>query len=1067
MDPLSDRAVELALEHWGIRAVVAAPLPGERDRNVRLGTADGQSYVLKIAAADETPDVLDLQHTALARLAAQDLPYRFPRPLPTADGSTVVAVPESALGAALVGREDAIMAALFSPARSATEREGGGGGEGEGAGGAGADGAAVRLVRVLEWVPGRPLSKTRPTTPALLQDVGAMLASVDRALAGLTHPAVDRELYWNLTGGRALVERRIEEVGDVAHRALVARHLRHFDEHAGPRLAELRTGPIHGDANDWNVLVGGPADRFEPRTATGLVDFGDMVTGWLVGEAAIAGAYAMLGRAHPIEALGAVARGYHAVLPLREAEVDLLYPLAVLRLCMSVVLAAKQRRERPDNEYLSVTEAPAWAALETLNAVHPRLAAYTLRDACGLEPCPAGGRVSTWLRENGGGSAPVLDPDPRTAASVVIDLSVDAEGLERLRGRDDDAAAWTRVIGDRMRDAGASIAVGRWNEARRWYASYLFRVETDEGPDWRTVHVGIDLFAPAGTVVRAPLDGSVAAVRDNAGHLDYGPTLVLRHEPGGGDVVFHTLYGHLAPEVLTSLTPGQEVRAGQAVAAVGAPPGNGGWAPHLHFQVIADLLDRDGDFPGVARPSERALWCSICPDPNLLLRIPHVEPAREPDDAALAERRKASLGPSLSLSYHRPIHVVRGSMQHLYDADGRAYLDCVNNVAHVGHSHPRVVEAMARQAAVLNTNTRYLHGKILEYAERLTALLPEPLSVVYLVCSGSEANELALRIARAHTRRRDVVVLGGAYHGNTSSLVEMSPYKFEGPGGFPRPAHVHVAAMPDPYRGVFRGDGAGSRYAADVGRALAEAAAGDPGEAGVRAGAAAFFHESLLSCGGQVPLPRGYLRDAYARVRDAGGVCVADEVQVGFGRVGDAFWGFELQEVVPDVVTLGKPIGNGHPLGAVVTTPALAASFANGMEYFNTFGGNPVSCAAGLAVLDVIADEDLQQHARATGAHLSTGLRELMRRHVIIGDVRGPGLFVGVELVLDREGREPAPRHAAHLVQRMRDHGVLMSTDGPDHNVLKIKPPLPFDSADADRVVETMDRILDEDAFRL
>ncbi len=404
---------------------------------------------------------------------------------------------------------------------------------------------------------------------------------------------------------------------------------------------------------------------------------------------------------------------------------------------------------------------------------------------------------------------------------------------------------------------------------------------------------------------------------------------------------------------------------------------------------------------------------------------------------------------------------MRGAGAFLYDPTGRAYLDMVNNVAHVGHGHPRVARAGARQMSVLNTNTRYLHPSILRYAARLTATLPEPLSVCFFVCSGSEANELALRMARAATGGHDVVVVDGAYHGNTQTLVDVSPYKSNGPGGSGVPPWVRAVPMPDDYRGLYRREdpARGEKFAGHV-RNAAEAIRSGGGRP------AAFLCESLLSCGGQIELPPGYLAAAYRHAREAGAVCIADEVQVGFGRVGTHFWGFQTQGVVPDIVTMGKPIGNGHPLAAVVTTPAIAAAFANGMEYFNTFGGNPVSCEIGLAVLDVIDEEGLQQRALVVGGRFKEGLTRLMDRHPIAGDVRGLGLFLGIELVLDRGTRAPAAAQATYVVERMKDHGILVSTDGPDHNVIKMKPPLPFSEADADRAVAAYDRILSEDFVR-
>lgn len=303
-----------------------------------------------------------------------------------------------------------------------------------------------------------------------------------------------------------------------------------------------------------------------------------------------------------------------------------------------------------------------------------------------------------------------------------------------------------------------------------------------------------------------------------------------------------------------------------------------------------------------------------------------------------------------------------------------------------------------------------------------------------------------------------MVVVDVAYHGNTSALIDISPYKFNGPGGAGKPAHVQVVPMPDTYRGQFKADDphAGEQYARFVQQAIEQIRE-------QQRNVAAFICESMPGCGGQIVLPPDYLEKAYRHTRNAGGVCIADEVQTGFGRVGTHFWAFETQGVVPDIVTMGKPIGNGHPLAAVVTTPAIAASFANGMEYFNTFGGNPVSCAVGMAVLDVIEQEQLQTHAWQVGSHLLLALRSLMEKHPLIGDVRGLGLFVGIELVRNRETLAPAPEQAFYIANRMRDRGILLSTDGPFHNVLKIKPPLVLTQQNADQLVSTMNAILDED----
>ena len=640
------------------------------------------------------------------------------------------------------------------------------------------------FMRMLTWAEGTCFADAYPHSDELLASLGRALGRIDRALDGFTHPAAHRALHWDIRNAGLARQ----------HLPLLPRHRRRivdagFAEWERIDWRTLRAGIIHGDANDHNILVA--AGR-----VVSILDLGDSVHTATICDLAIAIAYAMLGKPDPIAAARCVVEAYHGEYPLTESEAESLLALAVARLCLSVCYSAHHAQTAPHNEYLGVTDAPAWELLERLDEFPAGWARDVVRRACGFR-----------------------------------------------RGR----------------------------------------------------------------------------------------------------------------------TP-----------------------------------------------------------------------------SALLAARRQHLGPSLGLSYQRPLHITHGWRQRLFDSSGRGYLDCVNNVAHVGHCHPRVVDAAARQMRALNTNTRYLHDDLVEYIERLTATLPAPLSVAYLVCSGSEANELALRLARAHTGRSEVIVIDTAYHGNTNALIDISPYKFNGPGGRGKPAHVHVVPTPDPYRSPDRGSG-------DVGDAIRRAS-----------NVAAFFCESALSCAGQVILPAGYLREAFAAVREAGGVCIADEVQTGFGRAGSHFWMFETQNAVPDIVTLGKPIGNGHPMGAVLTTAEIAASFANGMEYFNTFGGNPVSCAVGLAVLDIIRDEGLQENARDTGAYLLQGLKDLAANRSLIGDVRGQGLFLGIELVRSRETREPAEHEAADLVEAAKGRGVLLSTDGPFHNVIKIKPPLVFSRRDADFLLHTI-----------
>lgn len=429
----------------------------------------------------------------------------------------------------------------------------------------------------------------------------------------------------------------------------------------------------------------------------------------------------------------------------------------------------------------------------------------------------------------------------------------------------------------------------------------------------------------------------------------------------------------------------------------------------------------------------------------------------EDDDyEEILNERKKYIGRNLSVSYKKKLKIVKGALQYLYDDKGKTYIDCVNNVSHVGHCHPVVVKTMQRQIATLNTNTRYLNDNIIDFAKAITATLPEKLRVCYFTNSGSEANDLAIRMSRHFTKQKDIIVLDHAYHGTSTVAIEMSPYKFDGKGGFGKMPYIHKAMNPDLYRGQYRYNDqeAGRKYAADVKRIITELSNNGKG-------IAAFICETLLGVGGQIPLPPEYLQEVYNYVREAGGICIADEVQVGFGRVGEKFWGFELQDVVPDIVVLGKPIGNGHPLAAVIVTDEIADAFNNGMEYFNTFGGNPVSMATGLAVLNVIKEEELQRNALETGNFLLNGLSQLMKKHPIIGDVRGHGLFVGVELVKDRITLEPAIPEIDIVVEKMKERGLLISTDGPLHNVLKIKPPVIFSKENAAELVTVLDECLE------
>ncbi len=941
-------------------------LPGERDLNIKV-TSGESTMVLKVYADDDR-EWLELQDRALRHLGGTGL--RTPEPL---------------------HREIVTLS----------------------------DGRVMRLV---SWLDGAPWSAIDPS-PGQSEALGALVARVDRLLSSLEvddgeAAVLRRPFRWNMMQALDL-RRSLSAISDLDVRAACARAFDEFESRGRPALAEFASQPIHKDANENNLIVGGDG--------LGLIDFGDLVLAPRIVGLATAVAYAIATSDDPVRAAVPLVRGYHLQWPLSPGELDVLWLLVRMRLVMSVVNAAEQSAADPDNAYLLISQDVVPRLLIELDQASDYLALSRVREACGFDPSPRARDVRHHLRT--ADRAPILDLGAQRSAW--IDWS---------RGSSDprDSAGVAEFMD------GLDVLAGHYAEDRDVYRGDAFEGEQ------RTVHLGLDLFQPAGSPVFAPYDGTVEIVQARPDKGDYGHVVILRHTTDAG-TPFWTLYGHLAPSILTDLTVGQEVRAGDRIGAIGDEHVNGAWPPHVHVQVLTDLCGMDGEVYGVAPRSETTLWRSICPNPNLMVGIPSGETASDAHPTlgreGIAEQRRVRLSRNLSLNFREPLHIVRGEGAYLFDVQGNAYLDLVNNVAHVGHANPFVTVAATRQMETLNTNTRFLHDAIVEYARSLVATLPDPLSVAFFVNSGSEANDLAIRLARAHTHAQGWVSLRHAYHGHTESVVDISPYKFLGRGGEGARDHVRVAELPDAFRGVHTGPGAGSAYAADFARTLASL--DEP--------LAAFISEGIVSTAGQVTLAEGFLADAYRQTRAAGGVCIADEVQIGLGRVGERFWGFELHDVMPDIVTMGKPLGNGHPLAAVVTTPEIAESFHNGMEYFNTFGGNPVSATIGQAVLDYVLDNRLQAHADALGSYVQEQVRGMRSRHPLIGDVRGHGLFLGIELM--RDGR-PATQEVSDIMEFALRRGVMLSSDGPANNVFKIKPPMVVQREDMDHFLEVLDDAL-------
>ncbi len=1068
----------LLASEWGLSGEVMS-LGSHEDENFLVavrevpGTSRTARYVLKVTAPTTDAEVVAAQSAGLDRLAAAGLPFATPRVVPTLSGAGVVPVP-------------------------------------------GDDGG--HLARVLTWVDGTPLASSGHLAPVVRRGLGGVAGATAAALAGLTHPALDRPFTWDLRAFSPVVSDHVGSVADAGRRSLASAAASSAADALDPLTGSLRLDTIHADVTDLNVVARAGADG--RPVPCGLIDVGDLSTGWVVAEAAVAACSAVAhDLATPLAAVTDVVAGFDAVLPLTDDEVAALWWLVVARSAVLCVTTEHQVVVDPDNAYVAEALEREWASLAALLTVPAEVAHQALRFALGREstpvtvpavtvpvvdppppfwrarasdPAPERARTGTdqfWRAE-------ASDPAPgraRTeeargggdAAGVVVDLSTTSDRLGP--GAWESAEAMGALLG-----ALPPGTVARHGEGRL--------VAPDPTPaEPATVSLGATVVLPVGTEVVAPFPATVTRADPDAGLVVLSP--VLGADPVAPTTTSAPRTGARATDlvlrgVAPAVTTGEEVAVGRAVAHVspvlGAPdvaqqrsvhqePDGTGTAPALGAPEVAQRhavhQERMGTPtadpwpwpahlhvtwapagvvpPRSVRGTEAGAWLACCPGPSDLLGLPPgTATAERPDPAALLARRDAVLARAQEHYWDAPPIVERGWGTRLFDTDGRPYLDAVNNVAVLGHSHPAVTEAVTRQLRRLNTNSRFHYEAAVAYAERLAGLLPDPLDTVFLVNTGSEACDLALRLIRSVTGQPDVLALQGAYHGWTMATDAVSTSLFDNPAALgSRPDWVHLVEAPNTYRGRFRGPAdAGERYAADVDRAIAELAADGRAPAG-------FIAEPLSGNAGGIVLPPGYLAGAYARVRATGGLCVADEVQTGLGRLGDWTWAFESQDVVPDVVTVAKATGNGIACGAVVTTRAIADAFTSEGSFFSSVGGSPVSAAAGLAVLDVIEADGLQAHARTVGAHLRARLDDLVARFPLCGAVHGLGLYLGLELVRDAD-LTPATEEAAAICERARELGVVVQPTGDGANVLKVKPPLVFTVADADLLAGTLEHIL-------
>lgn len=895
-----------------------------------------------------------------------------------------------------------------------------------------ADGAQ-RLVWAVEKLEGQTYAVATPKTLGLAAEIGSMLGAMDADLNGFDHPFLARDCKWNLAHADWIAA-YLECIKDPRRRNILADI---NNEYSTLKLEKLPIQAIHNDANDYNLIVNSGAVR---RHLTGIIDFGDMCAAPRVCELAIAGAYLVLDHDQPERMLAELVRGYHSVNPLTEGEVDLLVPLLRMRLAVSVVNSTLMANENPDDPYVTVSQAPAWRYLEGDNE-HPKLLTARLRAACGFCARQGSDRVLAWLNSERGNFAPVMgiDLSDAPAGSLSVEQSIWPENPFDLPLEE------AAEIG---REFGQGPWLGYYNEPRLIYTAPAFRLGQWAASDRRTVHLAVDVFLPKGSPVFAPLDGKVLVAEYRAGHLDYGGVIILEHQTPDGDA-FYTLYGHLDPNFSENLSVGDHISKGQEFCQLGDVHQNGGWAPHLHFQLALMTDGMDGDWPGVGAPDDMYLWEQVCPNPAVLLNLPDTKTRYEPiQPDGVYQERTAFFASNLSLSYSEPVMLMRGWQHHLFDEWGRPYLDAYNNVPHVGHAHPRIRAVAAAQLGRMNSNTRYLHPAQTALAEKVLSKMPDGLDTVFLVNSGTEANELALRLCRAHTGAKGMVTPDHGYHGNTTGVIDISAYKFNAKGGVGQADWVELVDLPDMYRGT-------GGFADQVGPAIETLAAKGQGVAG-------FIAETFPSVAGQIIPPPNYLKTVYKQIRAAGGICIADEVQTGLGRLGEYYFGFEQQGVVPDIVVMGKPIGNGHPVGVLVTRREIADSFATGPEFFSTFGGSNLSCVIAKEVLDIVDDEELQANARNMGDSLLAGLRDLAETSPHIGDVRGMGLFCGVDLIEDKTSKTEATDLCQYVKNRMRENRILIGSEGPKDNVLKIRPPLTIDAEGVEMIVSTLAGILAE-----
>jgi 4-aminobutyrate aminotransferase-like enzyme/Ser/Thr protein kinase RdoA (MazF antagonist) len=899
----------------------------------------------------------------------------------------------------------------------------------------GLDGALTQrwngfAVRRSEFAPGEPLVDAGYLAPVVLAEFGALAAASVNALAPLGHPGLDRPQMWDMRVAYEQTTALAPSIADAALRGRVLRAAAKADAALAPFAAGLPVQAIHGDLTDDNVMgTRGDDSRLHPHT---VLDLGDLGLGWRVAELAVC-ASSMLHHEpqRPLRVIETIA-AFHRDAPLSVAEARAVWPLVVLRAALLVASGWRQLEIDGDNDYARERIAGEQAIFDAATLLPLVEMTEHVLVAVGIDE--GGFDAADLAAEAEVAPLASLLPD-LTGRVAVIDPGVESAALDGGRWLREDAEE--ELIAEAI-ELGVAVAVMPYGAFR------LTRARVDDAEAGQTWATACELHFPPGPRARvaAPASGRVTQRGGTA-------RLILDLDgPGGGHDWVLEITGLDAEERRE-----RPVGAGETVGWLAAA-----FEPRRLTVGIRrdDAPEQQADGAALVAPDRVPAWSRLTADPAPVLGLPSF--TQHDDAAAELGRRERIFAAAQERYYERPPQIERGWQHHLIDTTARTYVDMVNNVAGLGHAHPKVADAADRQLRTLATNSRFLFRDLAEYSERLLALMPEgsDLDTVLLVNSGSEAVDLAIRLAQAATGRRTVVALREAYHGWTMASDAVTTSAYDNPFALAtRPDWVHIADVPNRFRGTYRGADVADAYLADLATDLDRLR--DEGRE-----VAAFLCESILGNAGGVVLPDGYLAGAYAQIRAAGGVCIADEVQVGFGRMGSAFWGFELAEVVPDIITIAKPMGNGFPIGGVITSRRIADALSTQGQFFSSAGGSTLSCRVGIAVLDAMAEDGLQHNAAVIGARLAEGLRGLADRHPLIGVVHGEGLYLGVELVRDRDTMEPAAVEAAAICERMRELGVIVLTTSERSNVLKIKPPLCLTAHSADHVVAMLDRVLTE-----